>query len=254
MEDKQVPLKEHHKEDYDERCPNCGREDISEVVGWCFNHHNPTFEDDRRFCDEEDCGFIAPIKDAYFCNDCDTLYDKENMTNWNWGNIWYTNCPVGKEMPETPEEYQERLLEFLLAYKEDYLEECISQKHYLEAIGTLSIQIYEQLRFLIIKQIKKLNSIPLDSQNKRFNTTLEVVKAMKDYQLCRYSIIYDLISELEFKDLESFRELRNDFIHSFDKRSKHTEQGIKEQIDKMKIIERRIKQEVNRYGIVHRLE
>ena len=254
MGDKQVPLKKHNKEDYEAKCPNCGEEDISEVTGWCYNHHNPTFDGDRRFCEnDEDCGFIAPVEDAFFCNDCDTLYDKNYMTNWDLGDIWYANCPVGKEILESSEEYQERLLEFLLAYREDYLAACISQKHYLEAIGTLSIQIYEQLRFLIIKQIKKLNSIPLDNQNKRYNITLEVIKAMKDYQLCRYALIYDLISETEFKDLEKFRKLRNDFIHSFDERAKHTELGIKEQIDKIKIIERRLKDDVNRYGIIQRL-
>ncbi|KKK93819.1 hypothetical protein LCGC14_2689100, partial [marine sediment metagenome] len=202
----------------------------------------------------EECGFIAQIKNAYMCNQCDTMYDKHKMANWNWSNTGYGNCPVGEEIPEeTPKEYQERLWSLILEYQEDFLGECISQKHYLEAIGTLSIQIYEQLRFLITKKIKGLGSIPLDRRNRRYNVTLEVIKAMKDYQLCRYSLIYDLISESEFEDLEKFREMRNDFTHSFDRRDNHTEQEIIEQMDKIKVIERRISEIVKRYNILDNL-
>jgi len=255
MDDDKPIIRKHTKEGYEGCCPNCGDDDISEIIGWCYNHHNPTFDGGRPFCAKPDeCGFISEIRGAFFCNQCDTMYDKEDMANWNWSTTGYGNCPVGVEVPEeSPEEYQERLLSFLLVYREDFLDECISQNHYLEAIGTLSIQIYEQLRFLIIKKIKRLGSIPLDSGNRRYNITLEVIKAMKDYQLCRHALIYDLITEPEFEELEKFRELRNDFTHSFDRRNKHTEQSIMRQINKIKVIERRISEKVNRYRILNGL-
>ena len=255
MDEDKPQIKEHNKEDYEAFCPNCGSDDISEITGWCYNHHNPTFNGNRPFCAKPDeCGFISEIRDAFFCNQCDTMYDKNKMANWNWSNTGYGNCPVGEEIPEeTPEEYQDRLFNFLLKYEEDYLDKCIQQKHFLEAIGTLSIQVYEQLRFLIIKSIKQMYSIPLDNTNRRYNITLKVIQRLKDFQLSEYSLIYNILSGEEFKKLEKFRDLRNDFTHSFDRRNGHTEQDIIEQIDKIKIIERRISEKVKRYRILNNL-
>lgn len=255
MEGDEPIIKEHSKRNCLEFCPDCGSDDISEITGWCYNHHNPIFDGDRPFCAKPDeCGFISEIKNAFFCNQCDTMYDKYKMANWNWSTVGYGNCPVGEEIPEeTPEEYQDRLLNFLLKYEEDYLDKCIQQGHFLEAIGTLSIQIYEQLRFLIIKSIKQMYSIPLDNANRRYNVTLKVIKRLKDFQLSEYSLIYDILFGEEFEKLEKFRELRNDFIHSFERRENHTEISIKSLIEEIKIIERRLREVVNRYRILNGL-
>ena len=122
-------IKEHNKQDYEIKCPNCGSEDISEVTGWCFNHSNPTFEGDRPFCSKPDeCGLITDVKNASFCNKCNTIYDEKNMANWNWQEEWYVDCPVGKssiEEEQTPEEYSETLLDLMSEYSEEYINECL---------------------------------------------------------------------------------------------------------------------------------
>lgn len=251
--EKIAPIKKHNKEDYEAKCPNCGSEDISDVEGWCYNHGNPTFDGDRRFCDNKECGFIISIKGAYFCNDCDTLYDNKYMTNWNWGNVWYATCPVGEEYEETPEEYSEKLLSFLVKYEETKVDECLNKGYYLEAIGTLHIRISEQLRFLLIKKVKGHENIPLDYNDERFKKVVEWVKDLRDYDLYRISYIFNRINKEELGDLNGFNKLRNRFSHSFSKRELYSEKQIKGIINKVKEIERRLTEEVKTYGLINNL-
>lgn len=235
-------IKEHNKEDYEVRCPNCGEEDISEVTGWCYNHHNPTFEGDRRFCRKTDeCGFIAPVKDAYFCNDCDTLYDKKNMTNWNWSEDWYGNCPVGEELPEveeeqTPEEYSESLLDLMSEYNEVDLNKCISNNRIIEAIIILHRHLAEQIRFLLINKIREAEDIKPSKVDKRYEKIVDILKEMDDVDCFGFAFIYDIINNEQKGDISALNTLRNIFVHAFNikKRQKYSDNEILIIIEKAK--------------------
>jgi hypothetical protein len=235
MEEKVAPIKRHYKEDYEARCPNCGSEDISEVTGWCYNHGNPTFEGDRRFCsdDPSECGFIAPVKDAYFCNDCDTIYDDRKMTNWNWGNVWYGNCPVGKEVEETPKQYGDRLYESLSKYNEQKIRVCLEQKYYIEAIIELHRHIFEQLRYLLIKKIKGIESIPLDENDSRYRKVVILLKEMNDSSLLDFAFIYKRLTEEERGKIKELNTSRNVYVHAWlkERRRKYSEKQTKIIID-----------------------
>lgn len=247
-----APLKEHNKQDYEIRCPNCGSEDISEVTGWCYNHESPTFAEDRRFCDEEKCGFISSIQDAYFCNDCDTLYDSKRMTNWNWGSVWYANCPVGEEIEELPEieenpdQYKEELLKSLSEYKEEKIKECIKQNFYVETIICLHRHIFEQLRYLLIVKIISLKNTLLDRQEKVLEAIVDFVKNMQDFSLLGLAFIYGRINEDEKMKIRTFNTLRNKFAHAWQKqeRNKYSEKQIKNIIEEVLVIENKISQKI----------
>lgn len=253
MKEKTAPIRVHNKEDYEAKCPNCGSEDISEVTGWCYNHGNPTFADDRRFCDEEKCGFISTVKDAYFCNDCDTIYDSKNMTNWNWGNIWYANCPIGRELPETPEieetpeQYRDRLHASLTEYKEEKIRKCLEQKYYIEVIIELHRHIFEQLRYLLIKKIKGAENIPLDDGNPKYKRVVALMKEMNDFSLIDFSFIYGRVDEEQRGMIKELNTLRNAFAHAWMKesRGKYSENKIKSIIENAMAIEANLAQKIS---------
>ena len=235
-------IKKHNKGNYEICCPNCDSDDISELTGWCYSHHNPTFDGARPFCSKPDeCGFISNIKNALFCNQCDTMYDKEKMANWNWSTITYGNCPVGKEVSETPEEYGKRLLFFITKYGESSLDDLFSKGYYLEAIGTLHIQISEELRLLLTKRIKEHERIPLDLEDSRYKKVLKWIEELKDHNLYEISYIFSRITKKELDQLTELNSLRNAFAHSFDKRKNYSELKIRNIIGNAKKVERRLK-------------
>ncbi len=257
MDSDKPQIKKHTKEDYEIKCPNCGQDDISEIIGWCYNHHNPIFDGDRRFCTKpEECGFISEIKDAFFCNQCDTMYDKDNMTNWNWSNTGYGNCPVGKEISEeSPKEYADKLIHFILDYQEDRIDECLEKEYYIEAIVYLHRQIFEELRHLLLKKVKGDNNIPLEESDPKYKQVVPFLKNMTDDTLRRMAFIYGRINKPESGDIRALNTLRNQFVHAWNskERERRSDQEIKNILEKVKIIERRLNIECKKYGIVDAL-
>jgi len=249
MKGKIAPIKKHSKENYIEKCPSCGSEDISEVSGWCYSHQNPTFEADSRFCTGE-CGTIIPIEGAYFCNDCDTIYDAEKMTNWNWGNVWYAGCPVGEEIGEppefegVPEEYKEKLFQALLEYKKDRINDCVRQGFYLEAVIYLHRNLFEELRFLLLEKIKGTENISFDEQDPRFKKFIELLKNMADSSLLNFAFIYGRVDDEERGKIKALNTLRNKFVHAWnkDERAKYSPKNVENIItDVMKIADKLLK-------------
>ena len=85
--------------------PNCGTEEISELTGWCYNHHNPVVDYNRLFCPVEkgDCAFVVHVNKGWMCEDCQTLFDDEKMFDWSKND--FMQCPVGEEYEEIPENF-----------------------------------------------------------------------------------------------------------------------------------------------------
>lgn len=247
-----VERKNYNKQAFSEgKCPACGSDDISEITGWCYNHHNPELNGDSLpFCDTDkgDCAIVSKIENAFMCNDCDTMFDNKKMENWDWQPEGFGNCPVGKEVPESPDEYADQLYLFIRKYDENEVNECMNQGHYLEAIGTIFIQISEQLRFLMVKRIKEHESIPLDPVNLKYKSVLKQIKKMNDYQLYEFAFIFGRISKKEYAQLEALRKLRNKFSHSFEEREQYEDEHIKQIIDDSKPIEKRLRELVENNG------
>ncbi len=141
--------------------------------------------------------------------------------------------------------YSDKLLSFLVQYEESRINKALAEGHYLEAIGSLHIQVSEQLRFLLIKKVKRHENIPLDYCDKRFKTVLEWIKNLKDAELYKISYVFHRISKKEWEELNGLNTLRNKFSHSFEERKKYSEQKIKSIIDKAKLIEKRLRKEVD---------
>jgi len=141
----------------------------------------------------------------------------------------------------TIERYSTDLFNLITSYREDKVDECISQGHYLEAIGSVFIQISEQLRFLLVKRIKGHENIPLDLENYRYKSVLKLIKEMNDYQLNQLAFILGRIDKREFDHLNRLRKLRNDFSHSFEKRKKYSEDEIKKIINNSRKVERKLR-------------
>jgi hypothetical protein len=240
---------EYNKTAYQEgRCPNCGSENISEITGWCYNHGNPELNGgDLPFCkDDEDghFGYISKITDAFMCDSCDTMFDEHTMANWNWQSTGFGNCPVGKEVVETPDNYYSELYYFINKYKESDVNNCMAQGHYLEAMGTLFIQISEQLRFLLIKRIKEHEAIPADPKDSRYVRVWKQIRSMKDYQVYDFALLLGRINQEEYRKLNKLRDARNDFSHSFEKRNKYSEDELRDTISEAQKVEQRLRQEV----------
>lgn len=254
MEEKVALIKKHNKEDYEAICPNCGGEDISEVTGWCYTHENPEINEQALFCsDDFSAGcVICSIKGAYFCNDCDTLYDDKEMTNWNWGNIWYHNCPVGEEVEEPPEleedseQYKDGLLKSLSEYKEEKIKECIKQSFYVEAIICLHRHIFEQLRYLLIVKIMSSKNILLDRRESVIENVVDLLKYMPDSSLSNFVFVYGRINENQKREIDTFNRLRNKFAHAWNKqeREKYSEKQIKNIVEKVLAIENKLSQKI----------
>ncbi|MCX6814293.1 MAG: hypothetical protein NTY20_01415 [Candidatus Aenigmarchaeota archaeon] len=151
------------------------------------------------------------------------------------------------KIQDTVETYTKRLFSFITKYDERKVDECIAKGFYLEAIGTIFIQISEQLRFLLLKRIKGHENIPLDEGDPRYKKVLELIKKMKNFQINDYALIFNRINESEYKKLNRLRELRNDFSHSFDEREKYSELKIKRIINDAKMIERKLRHMVRQY-------
>jgi len=231
------------------KCPNCGSEDIAEITGWCWNHQSPELNgDDLPFCsDSEDCGYVEGIKNAFMCNDCDTMFDDKEMVDWNTNDC--ACCPVGERVPEeTPEEYAQKLYTFITEYSQTKINDCIRDGYYLEAIGSLHIQLSEQLRFLLIKRIKGHENIPLSKKNNRYNEVVTWVKGLKDFQLYVVAHIFARIDDDEKGQLNALNTLRNNFSHTFEKRKDYSDTCIQNIIKDAQKIEIRLKQDIETMG------
>jgi hypothetical protein len=121
---------------------------------------------------------------------------------------------------DTPEEYSDELLEMLEKYNENKINECIEKEFYIEAIVDLHRHIGEQLRFLIIKQIKGITNIPLDSTNERFNELVPLLKRMDDDPLIRMAFVYERIGKQDKDKLLELNKTRNKFVHAFNKKER----------------------------------
>lgn len=244
-----IKFEGHKKKDYKDICPNCGSEDVEEIVGWCYNHGSPDLKNKGLFfCDHPPIeSFISKVKGAFFCHGCDFIYDKYKMVDWNKYDF-FGGCPVGKEYDETPEEYSEKLYSFLIEYDEIKTNKILDEGYFLEAIGCLHIQISEQLRFLLIKKVKGDVNIPLDYSDNRFNAVVDWVKSLKDYNLHQISYIFKRINKNERDDLHSLNNLRNKFAHSLSERKCFSDRQIKNIIKKSQEIEKRLKVECEKYG------
>lgn len=152
-----------------------------------------------------------------------------------------------KQVPQTIEEYSTSIIHFLTTYTPRYVDECLSNSHYLEAIGSIHIQISEQLRFLITKNLKRYSAIPLDSSDKRYSKLIEVMSNLNFAELCDFTFILGLIDSNEYGDLKSFNTLRNKFSHSYEKRKDYTERSIKTLITKARKIERELSRKMEFY-------
>lgn len=247
--------KNFNKENFDNgKCPHCGGNDISEITGWCYNHNCPqTFENDLVFCSEHEGGeMIIGVQDAWFCWECNSLFDDKKTVDFDSYSLH--GCPVGEEQSphegeqESAEEYTARLSAYITEYSEEKINDCLEKGYFLEAIGTLQIQISLQLRFLLIKKIKGENNIPLDYENERFKKVLEWLKQIKDYELFRIAYIYERIDERQICLLTEFNKIRNRFVHSFQQRKINTENKIKSSINHIKEIESFLSQKIRDIG------
>jgi hypothetical protein len=209
-----MEIRKHDKQDFEIKCPNCGSEDISEITGWCYNHHNPTFEEDRPFCSKlDECGFISVIKNALFCNQCDTMYDKNKMANWNWNSVEYGNCPVGEEISEeTPEEYSESLLDLMSTYSEEDIDNCLRDGHIIEAVVITQKHLAEQIRIILIRKI--MGESNLENKEKQVKM-VSFLKELKEEQILEISLIYDIINIEQKSKIKAINTLRNKLCHAF---------------------------------------
>jgi hypothetical protein len=120
----------------------------------------------------------------------------------------------------------------------------MAQGHYLEAMGTLFIQISEQLRFLLIKRIKEHEAIPADPKDSRYVRVWKQIRSMKDYQVYDFALLLGRINQEEYRKLNKLRDARNDFSHSFEKRNKYSEDELRDTISEAQKVEQRLRQEV----------
>lgn len=152
----------------------------------------------------------------------------------------------------TPEEYSDELLEMLGEYDESKIKECIEKKFYIEAIVDLHRHLGEQLRFLIIKQIKGFLNIPLDSNNERYSELVPLLERMDDDPLIRMALVYGRITKEEKDKLLELNKTRNKFVHAFNKKKRQeifSNGGqLKGLLNYCMRIEKKLSDLVDRYG------
>ena len=68
----------------------------------------------------------------------------------------------------TPKQYTENLLSSISNYNKERVKKCVKRRYYVQAIDDIHIQIYDELKFLLIKKIKRLTQIPIDENDLRF--------------------------------------------------------------------------------------
>lgn len=149
------------------------------------------------------------------------------------------------DVDETPEEYSQKLVSFITQYESHKILGLLEQKYCLEAIGTLHIQISEELRFLLTKRVKGHENIPLDEEDNKYKNVLEWIKNLKDYNLYQISYIFGRITKEERTKLITLNTMRNKFAHSFEDRKNYSKKLIKQIVEENMIIEERLNQEVN---------
>ena len=229
-------------------------ENVSEVFGWCYNHGSPVFDGESPFCRKlEDCGLVVRVAGVWMCDDCNTIYDDKKMTNWNWGDTWYGNCPVGRELAEeepeeTPEEYADKLKDKFSEYDESRVEECLSEGFYTEAIVFLHRHIFEQLRYMLAKRIKGTENIPMDEEDPRYKKITKLLKRMKDFSLNDFAFIYKRIDEGTHAGLGELNSLRNTFVHAWNREDieeKYPDRTIQKILKHAIRIEKKLKRRID---------
>lgn len=156
---------------------------------------------------------------------------------------------------EEPKEYSDNLIAFILNYQEDKIEECFNKKYYIEAIVYLHRQIFEELRYLLLKKVKGDNNIPLEESDPKYKEVVPFLKYMTDETLSRMAFIYGRIDKIELTKIKTLNTLRNQFVHAWKskEREQRKENEIKDILDKLKEIERKLNLECKKYGIIDNL-
>lgn len=251
-------LKFNKKYFYESKCPNCGNDSPLEITGWCCNHNGPMSSwGDYLLCKDHEGGEITNIvEDAWYCEDCNALFDEKKIVRLD--EYTYHGCPVGKELPEDYYEMKDyegglKKLNILISkYDEEKIKDCLSREYYLEAIGTMHIQISRLLRYsLIIKMIDSGN-IPLQYDDKKFKkiTAWLIGKAaIGDEKLYNIAYIFNEIDSNENQAVTFLNSIRNTFAHSFRGFSKYTNKQLTGAIDKVKPIEQRLREKCLKFDI-----
>ncbi|MDD5178498.1 MAG: hypothetical protein PHT54_04455 [Candidatus Nanoarchaeia archaeon] len=236
-------------------CPNCGNSMVKEVVGWCQIYSEPIYEDGRCLTGpirdmcypgcKEDFAFDEKDRSIFMCPDCGNFFDLSGkMMSWN--------AAIGEaDIQWSLTQYSDELLELLDEYNESKINECLNKGFYLELIVDLHRHLGEQLRFLLIKQIKGKENIPLDNSDERYNEIMPLIKRMEDSLLIRLAFIYQRISKSEKDTLLELNSIRNTFVHAFNKKERKTllsnKGKIKSMIQNCQKIEKRLGRFVQQY-------
>lgn len=195
----------------------------------------------------EDFSFENQDFPVFYCNECSCFFNLDGKKlKWNEA---IGNADIS--YLQTPEQYSDELLEFLEDYESDKINFCLENKFYLEAIIDLHRHIGEQLRFLIIKQIKGKENIPRDNSDNRYNEIVPLMKRMDDDSLIRMSFIYQRLTFDEKNLLLDLNSTRNKFVHAFNKKERQeilSNPGkIKSLVKNCQKIEKRLGEVINDY-------
>ncbi len=144
--------------------------------------------------------------------------------------------------------YLVELLKGISVYSEDKIRNDVKDKRWLEAIGTIHIQLTEELKYLFLKQTKTSFTIPLDNDDRRYKKITELMKGMRSKEVFDFALVFNLIKESEYDKLITFNTLRNDFSHSFKKRAKYPEEKIQRSIEDMIKLEKILSVKVKSYS------
>jgi hypothetical protein len=215
------------------KCPKCGEEMVELAQDYAGMTEGQQADYDAGFnrpfqCQNEECNY-------YGLFEVPSIYEEEDY--------------------EEPEEYSDDLIAFILDYQEDKIEECFNKKYYIEAIVYLHRQIFEELRYLLLKKVKGDNNIPLEESDPKYKEVVPFLKRMADETLNRMAFIYGRIDKIELGKINALNTLRNQFVHAWNSKERELrkEDEIKDILDKAKEIERRLNLECKKYGIVDSL-
>jgi hypothetical protein len=205
---------------YAMECPKCHEETTDEVTGWCPVYAEPLINGecitgpDRQMCFagcREDFSYGQDkLGKIFHCPNCEIFYNNNRkIIDWN--------SAIGlTDLDESDlKEYSDELVSRLDKYSREKTEECLGKKYYIEAIIGLYRQIMDQLRFLLIKNLKGKLNIPLDAENPRFKTLVPILERMDDSILIKFAFVFERLNEQEKSLLSELNAMRNAFAHSF---------------------------------------
>lgn len=183
--------------------------------------------------------------EPYSEQDCECRCSHINELGGKEDDLGFCDKCMHKVDIVTSEQYAKILLSSILEYDKERVKKCVRLKYYVQAIDDIHIQIYDELKFLLIKKIKRLAQIPIDEKDPRFKLVINIFERAEGKELFGLSFIFENIDVKQYYVLMKLNAMRNTFSHTFKERARYQNHEIINTIKKAMDIEGLLENDVN---------